>query len=109
MTEYSDDTGMAYYPNGYMLYTDVSNFVQAFADAGLSLENVGDITGLVESEYGYHIIKLVSIAKAGPIPYEEIHDALTPIATSAKTDEYWIKVTDQWMADAEITKTTFTS
>ncbi|MCZ8488154.1 peptidylprolyl isomerase [Vibrio lentus] len=30
----------------------------AFEDAAFALENIGDRTGLVKSDFGYHIIKL---------------------------------------------------
>ena len=34
---------------------------QSFTDASLALESVGDTSGLVPSDYGYHIIKLIAI------------------------------------------------
>ena len=51
---YSEDTGRAYYPNGYLVTAD-SPYVQAFKDTALSLEEY-EISDVVESEYGYHII-----------------------------------------------------
>jgi len=51
---YSEDTGRAYSPNGYLV-TEDANFVQSFKDTALSLEEY-EISEVIESEYGYHIL-----------------------------------------------------
>ena len=57
MNEYSEDgrdeNGELYYPDGYT--TVPGEMVQEFEDASLALE-IGGLSGLVESTYGYHII-----------------------------------------------------
>lgn len=52
--EYSEDTGRAANPNGYVITPD-SSFVTSFKDTALSLAP-GELSGIVESEYGYHIL-----------------------------------------------------
>ena len=52
--EYSEDPGRAAYPNGYFVEPD-SSFVAEFLDAAFALEP-GQISGIVESSYGYHIL-----------------------------------------------------
>ena len=54
MHEYSEDTGLAAYPDGY-LATQKGQMVTEFEEASLALE-VGEFSGIVESSYGYHII-----------------------------------------------------
>lgn len=63
---YNEDTGMFNATNNYVIGVDengnaVSNFVTSFNDAGLELYDngkgeIGDISGLVRSEYGIHIL-----------------------------------------------------
>ncbi len=44
--------------------------VKPFSDAAFSMK-VGDISGVVESEFGLHIIKLTSISATKPLSFEE--------------------------------------
>lgn len=50
----SQDTGRAYYPNGYLL-TEDAEYIQEFKDAAFALEE-NEFSGIVTSEFGYHII-----------------------------------------------------
>ena len=51
---YSEDTGRPYYPNGYLV-TEDANFVKAFKEAALTLEE-GELSEVVTSEFGYHLL-----------------------------------------------------
>lgn len=51
--EYSEDPGRAYYPDGYV-FTD-GEMVIEFESAAKALA-VGEISGIVESDFGYHIL-----------------------------------------------------
>ncbi len=51
---YSEDTGRAYNPNGYLVTADAA-YVQSFKDTALALEEY-ELSEVVESEYGYHIL-----------------------------------------------------
>lgn len=53
MNEYSEDSGLAYYPDGYTF--TAGEMVEEFESATRALE-YGQLSGIVESPYGYHII-----------------------------------------------------
>ena len=54
MNQYSEDSGLTYYPDGYE-YTVEDSLVDGFTEAALALE-AGQISGIVETDYGYHIM-----------------------------------------------------
>ncbi len=59
MNQYSEDTGLANYPDGYTF--TAGTMVASFEDAVAALEP-GEISGVVESEYGYHIIMRLPVS-----------------------------------------------
>lgn len=56
--EYTEDTGYAYYPDGYVFAE--GQMVSAFEDAVKELDEY-ELSGVVESEYGYHIVLRIPI------------------------------------------------
>ncbi|MDM8302355.1 peptidylprolyl isomerase [Collinsella tanakaei] len=106
--EYSDDTASA--PDGGDVGWDkLTTFVTEYQDA-LSQLGEGDVSGVVETSYGYHIIKCTELfhvdgelTKADEIP-EEIRDAISDAIVSeeqgAAYTEWWENYQEQ--ADLEI-------
>lgn len=62
MAAYSEDTGLSSYPDGYT-YSNDDSLVSGFREAALELE-VGEISGIVETDYGYHILLRLPIDSA---------------------------------------------
>lgn len=54
MNEYSEDTGLTSYPDGYLFLP--GEMVEEFENGVLALDEDLGLSGIVESDYGYHII-----------------------------------------------------
>jgi len=66
MFEHSEDSGLFSFPEGYVFRE--GDMVEEFFDAAISLE-YGEISGIVETMYGYHIILRVPLDfDSAPIP-----------------------------------------
>lgn len=70
-TRYSDDPEKA--KNGGDLgFSSPGSFVEPVRNAIAGLKKKGDIAGPVESEYGFHVVRLVERKEPKPIPYETV-------------------------------------
>ena len=102
MKEYSQDTGLAAYPNGYLGSAKdnssvASNMVTVVEEACLSLEN-GQFSGVLENTEGYHGFHIVL-----RLPVEGNVDL-------AENRELYIanqmtKLQDQWLEENQLTTT----
>ncbi|MGH8737676.1 MAG: peptidylprolyl isomerase, partial [Burkholderiales bacterium] len=72
----SQDPGSAE-KGGDLGYFDRGMMVKPFADAVFALGKVGDISGVVKSEYGYHIIKLTGIQPGRTRTLDDVRKELT--------------------------------
>lgn len=98
ITAYNTDPGMDATPEGYLVGPG-ANFVENFLNAALALEKDGDVSDIVKSDYGYHIIKRVSTEPGGVIPYEEIKDSFDAFATAQYSENYYNDLLNTWKAE----------
>ena len=84
--EYSEDQGSAArggnlgrFPRGRMLKT--------FEDAAFAMKNPGDISELVETSYGYHIIRLIGRQPEKQLAFAEVKDRLMADAKGQYIDQ----------------------
>lgn len=73
--EYSEDTS-AESGGDLGSFGEVNNFVPEFSEAAWALQNVDDISDVVETEFGYHIIKLTGKTDASTTPLEDVRDSI---------------------------------
>ncbi len=83
MKELSEDGGLEGSPNGYTFAT--GQFVPEFEDMTKVLE-IGEVSEIVESEFGYHIIKRIEIDRS------EAKAMAQDAKYKAKLDEYMTKL-----------------
>ena len=104
IAEYGDDPGMTYdyYADGYLTYVGNPNYVAEFTAACDGLTEDGMTTGLVASDFGYHIIRRVSTKTPGEVPFEDVKsDLMDGMLSSAQEEAYNAKV-DQWISEANV-------
>ena len=102
---YGEDPGMETEPNktqGYMVCEGLATYEQAFQDGAMALENVGDISDLVKTSYGYHILQYTCDIEAGTVEMTEeiktaIHDQLLETAQDAAFEA----AVTQWVSEAK--------
>lgn len=85
---YSDDTGSAE-DGGDVGYTTGDSFVPEFETALQSLE-VGQVSGVVKSDFGIHLIKLLEMNATEIEPYETRKDALEREMKSREVDTLFV-------------------
>jgi len=103
---YGTDDGMTAEPNktrGYLVCDGLTMFVQEFQDAAMALENVGDVSEAVKTEFGYHILQYATDIAAGEVEFtEEIKTSLyDTLLTQAQDAAYEAAVT-QWVSAAKV-------
>lgn len=95
MNEFSEDgrdeTGALYAPDGYTFSNDDS-LVGGFREAALELEE-GQLSGIVETAYGYHIMLRLPVSEEDRATYAEDY---RPIVLD--------DLANQWLEDADIVR-----
>ncbi|QOL24392.1 SurA N-terminal domain-containing protein [Thalassotalea sp. LPB0316] len=61
---------------GDLEYLELGVMDEAFEEAALALENVNDVTDVVESEFGYHLIKLTELKAAETQAFDDVKEEL---------------------------------
>ena len=91
MREYSEDGGLATNPDGYV-FTSGDSLVGGFREAALEL-NEGELSGIVETDYGYHIMLRQALTEEQRVEYAEYFrdDALTDLL-------------GQWLEESEVVR-----
>ena len=101
MEEYGEDPGMKNeaYKNGYLTYAGDTGFVTEFADACAALTEDGMTSGLVASDFGYHIIRRVSTVPSGEATFEDVKDSLMESMITDKKSTTYDQQVEAWVKE----------
>ncbi|MEZ9686828.1 peptidylprolyl isomerase [Vibrio atlanticus] len=92
--EKSDDFGSADV-GGELGWIERDVMDPAFEDAAFALVNIGDTTGLVKSDFGYHIIKLDEVKASQAQPYTEVAAEIkTELLDQHAVDQFYEQQTE---------------
>ena len=92
--KYSDDPGSAS-KGGDLGFFGSGMMVKAFDEAAFSLKP-GEISGLVQSDFGFHIIKLLAVKPAKIPPLEQVKNNIVQKLKLQKADEKFAELADKF-------------
>lgn len=98
----SQDTGSAN-KGGDIGWIERGTVDSSFEEAAFALKSIGDITGLVKSSFGYHIIKLNGIRSPKPRSFSEVRDSILETLKQERGMEEFLTL------KADLEKVTFDS
>ncbi len=102
MYELTDDIEVLENPDGYYVYQESLFYHPSFMDCVFSLESEGDISRLVATTSGYHIIKLEEIIPEGATPLEKVYNSVYDTLLQQKKETYFSELTQRWQNEYTI-------
>lgn len=101
--EYNTDPGMGSTPEGYEVHKDSIMWDTLFRDTAMALENVGDVSEPVLTDFGVHIIRYEGDAAGGGLPLSDtLAASLRESLLSYKQEEAYYAAFETWLGEVEI-------
>lgn len=86
----------------YVVGPESAQYGDEFRDAAMALETVGDISGVVYSDWGVYILRYSGDVETGRVEFSEVEPLLRQaIETEARNAAYGAQV-EKWLEEAEI-------
>jgi parvulin-like peptidyl-prolyl isomerase len=70
--------------------------------AAFALQNVGDMSGLIGTTSGYHIIRLEEVLPEGAAAYDDVKDAISSDLLATKKDDTFYDLALSWKEEMSI-------
>lgn len=97
--EYSEDPGSKDKGGEYTFAR--GEMVPPFEEAAFTLKD-GEISGIVETDYGYHVLKKLEHLKADKVPFDEVKDKINEFLTQQKRSAFWEDYSKKMHDEAKI-------
>jgi peptidyl-prolyl cis-trans isomerase C len=95
VAEYSDDPSKAK-NNGRIPNATSPKMAPAFAEAANNLHTPGEISPVVKTEFGYHVLKLIGRTPDAQTPFESVHDRIVAQLKNNRIDEEMTQYTNEF-------------
>ena len=89
-------------PEGMCISQQSIMYGDAVRDAAMALANVGDVSGLVQSDAGIYILRYASDVTPGAVPYEEVAENLRADYEEEIKFSQYNETVAKWMEEANI-------
>lgn len=104
--QYTTDPGMTDETSiaaGYEVHMDSTNWVIPFRDQAFTVDNIGDVTAPVVTDYGVHIIQYVADVPGGPVELtDELHAAFKETLLLTAQDNAYYAAIEEWVAAVNV-------
>lgn len=100
IAQYGTDPGQG--PKGYVVCEGYEGFVQGFTDAAMALENPGDVSEPVGTDFGYHILQYVGDIPEGAFDIEAAREEMKESLLSEAQQTHFGNQLDAWISEADV-------
>lgn len=96
MAEKSEDPGSTSQPEGYMVSAQSTLYVSEFTQAAMALTEVGQISGLVATDFGYHILYYSEELPERTVTFDEAGDAIRESLSNQMKNQAYDELLAGW-------------
>lgn len=88
---------------GYPVFFGSQMYEQSFVDNAMALSAVGDVSAVVETSYGYHLLRYAADLTPGAESFENVSEEMNAQALSEKKDAAYSEQENAWLSEEEVT------
>lgn len=96
LEEYNEDPGMESHPEGYPVNSSVTTYAAEFTEGAMALKKEGDLSGLVASDFGYHILLYADTLAEGPVDFETVKEQVRETVLNTNKQTLWSSTLEEW-------------